>query len=165
MARLERWIATTITDRGDPDERGLLHRYAVWHMLRRLRRRSDGGDTTHNQLSRSANTSAPPQSCSTGSPSAASPWPPARKAIWRHGWPTPKHPPPGGRALRPLGEEPEADRRRPARHEVGRPDPSHRLRGPLGTGPPAAPRRHHRPRRPRRRPADPTPSGQPRSAA
>jgi hypothetical protein len=50
MARLERWITRTIADRGDPDEQQLLHRYAVWHLLRRLRHRNDGTDTTHSQL-------------------------------------------------------------------------------------------------------------------
>jgi hypothetical protein len=50
MARLERWITSTINDRDDPDEQQLLHRYAVWHLLRRLRHRTEGTDTTHNQL-------------------------------------------------------------------------------------------------------------------
>lgn len=49
MARLERWITATIADRTDPDEQQLLHRYAVWHLLRRLRRRTGGADITHNQ--------------------------------------------------------------------------------------------------------------------
>ena len=49
MTRLERWIATAVTSRG-PGEQELLHRYAVWHLLRRLRRRTSGGETTHNQL-------------------------------------------------------------------------------------------------------------------
>lgn len=49
MARLQRWITASILDRNDPDEQQLLHRYAVWHLLRRLRRRVDGRDTTHNQ--------------------------------------------------------------------------------------------------------------------
>jgi hypothetical protein len=49
MNRLERWIATAVTSRG-PGEQELLHRYAVWHLLRRLRRRAGGGETTHNQL-------------------------------------------------------------------------------------------------------------------
>jgi hypothetical protein len=48
MNRLERWIATAVTSRR-PGEQELLHRYAVWHLLRRLRRRSSG-ETTHNQL-------------------------------------------------------------------------------------------------------------------
>ena len=49
MARLERWITATIADRVDPDQQNLLHRYAVWHLLRRLRRRTQGADTTHEQ--------------------------------------------------------------------------------------------------------------------
>jgi len=50
MTRLERWVAATINGRSDPDEQQLLHRYAVWHLLRRLRRRTGGAETTHNQL-------------------------------------------------------------------------------------------------------------------
>jgi hypothetical protein len=49
MARLEGWIAHTIADRSDPNEQQLLHRYAVWHLLRRLRGRLAGTDTTHDQ--------------------------------------------------------------------------------------------------------------------
>jgi hypothetical protein len=49
MARLQRWIARTIADRPSPDEQQLLHRYAVWHLLRRLRGRLGGTDTTHEQ--------------------------------------------------------------------------------------------------------------------
>jgi hypothetical protein len=49
MVRLERWITRTIADRDDPDQQQLLHRYAVWHLLRRLRRRVDGATTTHDQ--------------------------------------------------------------------------------------------------------------------
>jgi hypothetical protein len=50
MARLERWITVTIAGRDDSGERELLHRYAVWHLLRRLRRRNGSTDTTHAQL-------------------------------------------------------------------------------------------------------------------
>ena len=50
MARLERWITTTIAGRDDRGERELLHGYAVWHLLRRLRRRTGGGETTYSQL-------------------------------------------------------------------------------------------------------------------
>lgn len=52
LARLERWVTRTIGDRDDPAQQRLLHRYAVWHLLRRLRRRTQarGTDTTHNQL-------------------------------------------------------------------------------------------------------------------
>lgn len=49
MVRLERWITRTIADRADPDEQHLLHRYAGWHLLRRLRQRSQGGEATHTQ--------------------------------------------------------------------------------------------------------------------
>ncbi len=50
LARLEHWIATTIADRDDADQRQLLHRYAVWHVLRRLRHRVRGTATTYGQL-------------------------------------------------------------------------------------------------------------------
>lgn len=50
MARLERWIARTLAQRTHSGERELLHRYAVWHVLRRLRRRLGGKDTTHTQV-------------------------------------------------------------------------------------------------------------------
>ena len=49
MVRLERWIARTISERADPDEQQVLHRYAVWHLLRRLRNRTAGANITHNQ--------------------------------------------------------------------------------------------------------------------
>jgi hypothetical protein len=50
MARLERWIAITIAERADPDHQHLLRRYAVWHLLRRLRDRTNGREITHTQL-------------------------------------------------------------------------------------------------------------------
>lgn len=49
LARLERWIADTLAARTDDDQRQLLHRYTVWHLLRRLRGRLRGADTTDNQ--------------------------------------------------------------------------------------------------------------------
>jgi len=49
MMRLERWTARLIADRPDFDERQLLHRYATWHVIRRLRRRLAGAGTTHEQ--------------------------------------------------------------------------------------------------------------------
>jgi hypothetical protein len=49
MARLERWVSATITGRPDPDEQHLLNRYAVWHLLRRLRGRLNGTHTTPQQ--------------------------------------------------------------------------------------------------------------------
>jgi len=49
MVRVERWIAETIAGRADPDEQQLLHRYATWHLLRRLRHRLGDSTTTYNQ--------------------------------------------------------------------------------------------------------------------
>ena len=49
MARLEAWVASTIAARSDPDERRLLQRYALWHLLRRLRRRVGSTGTTCSQ--------------------------------------------------------------------------------------------------------------------
>lgn len=50
LVRLEHWITSTIADRDDPDQRQLLHRYAVWHVLHRLRRRVRDTATTYGQL-------------------------------------------------------------------------------------------------------------------
>lgn len=49
MARLERWVAATIAARTDPDEQHVLRRYAIWHLLRRLRRGHTGAGTTYAQ--------------------------------------------------------------------------------------------------------------------
>jgi hypothetical protein len=49
MTRLEQWITTTVAAHPDPEERQLLHRYAVWHVLRRLRRRVRDSRTTNGQ--------------------------------------------------------------------------------------------------------------------
>ena len=49
LARIERWITTVIDERANPPDTELLNRYAVWHLLRRLRQRNRGADTTHSQ--------------------------------------------------------------------------------------------------------------------
>jgi hypothetical protein len=49
LATLQRWITATIATRTDPTERQLLHRYAVWHHLRRLRRRLGTAHTSRLQ--------------------------------------------------------------------------------------------------------------------
>jgi hypothetical protein len=49
MARLERFLDKVLATRTDPDQRQLLHRYTVWHLLRRLRRRNNGRATTNEQ--------------------------------------------------------------------------------------------------------------------
>jgi hypothetical protein len=50
LARLERWVARILAERDDPGQRQLLHRYAVWHLLRRLRQRNNGRYATYSQL-------------------------------------------------------------------------------------------------------------------
>jgi hypothetical protein len=50
LARPERWIGRTLAERSDPEQRQLLHRYAVWHLLRRLRQRTTGTHATHAQV-------------------------------------------------------------------------------------------------------------------
>jgi len=49
LVRLEQWITTTVADRADPEQRALLHRYAIWHALHRLRRRNNGEHATDGQ--------------------------------------------------------------------------------------------------------------------
>lgn len=50
LTRLQRWITDTIAQRRNADEQQLLRRYAIWHVLRRLRGRLNGADTTHHQF-------------------------------------------------------------------------------------------------------------------
>ena len=50
MARLERWIAQVIAGRPDPGQQQLLHRYAIWHVVRRLRARLRGEHATYSQV-------------------------------------------------------------------------------------------------------------------
>ncbi|HUY63837.1 MAG TPA: hypothetical protein VMV14_04905 [Acidimicrobiales bacterium] len=49
MARLEAWIEDIIAGRTEPEEQYVLRRYALWHLLRRLRRRARGAETTYGQ--------------------------------------------------------------------------------------------------------------------
>jgi hypothetical protein len=50
LARLERWIARTLANHHDPEQRQLLHRYGIWHLLRRLRQRNGGAHATYSQV-------------------------------------------------------------------------------------------------------------------
>ncbi|MEU7449740.1 hypothetical protein CH313_28750 [Streptomyces sp. TSRI0384-2] len=50
MVRLERHVKDLVTSHTTVEGRKILHRYATWHLLRRLRRRSRGKDITHTQL-------------------------------------------------------------------------------------------------------------------
>ena len=49
LTQLEAWTTRTVAARNDPDEKQVLHRYAVWHVLRRLRQRTRNTHTTANQ--------------------------------------------------------------------------------------------------------------------
>lgn len=49
LSRLEQWISATIAECDTTEQRALLHRYAVWHLLHRLRRRNNGRHATHGQ--------------------------------------------------------------------------------------------------------------------
>jgi len=50
IARLEAWISRIIAERPGADERRLLHQYATWHVVRRLRGRLGGQDATYGQF-------------------------------------------------------------------------------------------------------------------
>jgi hypothetical protein len=49
MTRLNSWAAWAIAGRPDPGQQQLLHRYAVWHVIRRLRGRLGTTYATHSQ--------------------------------------------------------------------------------------------------------------------
>lgn len=49
LVQLERWAGQAVAARPDPGHKELLHRYAVWHVLRRLRRRNRDRHATHSQ--------------------------------------------------------------------------------------------------------------------
>ena len=49
LIQLERWIGQAVAARPDAGQMQLLHSYAVWHVLRRLRQRLRGTPATHNQ--------------------------------------------------------------------------------------------------------------------
>jgi hypothetical protein len=50
MIQLQRSSAELIAGRGDAEERSVLHRCAVWHVIRRLRSRIGDGNATHGQV-------------------------------------------------------------------------------------------------------------------
>src|SRR6266702_3990022 len=49
--QLERWTTQAAAGRADPQEKEILHRYAAWHVLRRLRHRIRGTHATHRTAS------------------------------------------------------------------------------------------------------------------
>lgn len=50
LARIQRWVTQTINEHPIPESRELLHRYAVWHLLRRLRQRNRDTEATYAQF-------------------------------------------------------------------------------------------------------------------
>jgi hypothetical protein len=49
MVRLEAFLTDLLTSQHDTERRNLLHRYLVWHLVRRLRSRNNGRPTTRQQ--------------------------------------------------------------------------------------------------------------------
>jgi hypothetical protein len=52
LVRLERFLTGLLSDQPDPDRRKILHRYTIWHLLRRLRGRNNGRPTSRQQALR-----------------------------------------------------------------------------------------------------------------
>lgn len=50
LARIQRWVTHTIHEHPTPANRELLDRYAVWHLLRRLRQRNRDDEATYHQF-------------------------------------------------------------------------------------------------------------------
>ncbi|MYW20601.1 hypothetical protein GT039_34810, partial [Streptomyces sp. SID2955] len=50
MVRLERFLTSLLASHQDPEQRKVLHRYAIWHLVRRLRRRNNGRPITPQQF-------------------------------------------------------------------------------------------------------------------
>ncbi|MEU3188132.1 hypothetical protein ABZ707_28645 [Streptomyces sp. NPDC006923] len=50
MVRLERFLTGLLASQQDPGQRKVLHRYAMWHLVRRLRRRNNGRPLTPQQF-------------------------------------------------------------------------------------------------------------------
>ncbi|MET9089668.1 site-specific integrase [Streptomyces sp. NPDC004237] len=50
MVRLERFLTGLLASQPDPEHRKVLHRYTIWHLVRRLRRRNNGRPITPQQF-------------------------------------------------------------------------------------------------------------------
>ncbi|MGY3676528.1 hypothetical protein [Streptomyces sp. TE33382] len=50
MVRAERFLTSLLASQQCPDQRKLLHRYTLWHLVRRLRRRNNGRPATPQQF-------------------------------------------------------------------------------------------------------------------
>ena len=165
LTRLETWIAQAIAGRPDPGQRQLLHRYAIWHVVRAAPRPAGREHATYGQaVAAQRNIKAA---------IALLDWLTARGLTLetaRQGdldaWL-------GQRAGQPTAPTPATSSAGPRRNklttaglrsrQMGRPVRRDRHRDPLGTGPLAAARRQPQARRPRS-PAcssSSTPSGRP----
>ena len=154
LARLERWIARTLAERGDPEQRQLLHRYAVWHLLRRLRQRNNGTYATHAQVVTVQRHVRAAIALLDGLGTRGRALADARQADL-DAWLTSdqaSHRRDAGHFVR-WANRTQADQPGVPRNQMARPRPHHRHRDPLGTSPMAAARSHRQPRRPGRRPA------------
>ena len=90
LIHLEAWIARTVAGCGDPDDKQVLHRYAVWHVLRRLRQRTGDTDTTANQaVFARGHIHAAVGVPATGSPRTSPRWAPAPNLTSTAGSPPP----------------------------------------------------------------------------
>jgi hypothetical protein len=58
LTRLERWIRQAAAGRTDAGQKQLLHSYATWHVLRRLRQRARGTPVTEHQAATAKETIA-----------------------------------------------------------------------------------------------------------
>jgi hypothetical protein len=147
LIRLERWAAQVIAARTDPGQQQLLHRYAIWHVLRRLRSRLGGAHATPGQADAARRSiraaaaildwlTAHALTLATARQGDLETWLASAQASHRiH----------AGNFIR------WARKHKLTQLDVAR----HRHRNPVGTGTLAAPRRHAQTRRPRRWPARP----------
>ena len=104
MVRLEAFLAGLLASQPDTERRQLLHRYLIWRLVRRLRRRNNGRPATRQQSLLSAGSPTAPSRSWTGLTPTASPWAAASRPISIAGSPTNRPPTvrkPGGSSAGP----------------------------------------------------------------
>jgi len=127
MARLERLLRDILAARADHDQRQILQRYTIWHLLRRLRRRNNGQPATHQQYAvvqqhaRGATVLLDWLSAQHLTPGHRRTSRPRPVALRHRG-----HPPIPGRTLRPLGSQPAPHYIVVSRNPLERPRPGTR---------------------------------------
>ena len=138
FVQLERWTTQTVAGRADPQEKEILHRYAVWHVLRRLRHRIRGTHATCNQADvarRNIAAAVTFLNWLTARDLTLASCPQADLDQWMAGASTSQRGP-TGHFIR-WAKQPEADQPGLPGHPVGRAHPRHRHRRTLGTSPAA----------------------------